>query len=274
MRLCSFVPRSDPASPTLPGVLRGDEVVRLDCADLITWLADPAAISEAESRPLEEVRLVAPIPIPPSIRDFFAFEQHVKTTRSARGQEVPPFWYVEPVFYFTNPAAVIGPEDVVTWPLGCTMLDYELEIAAVIGANEQIAGFTIFNDWSARDVQREETSVGLGPAKAKDFATAMGPVLVTVDEFDGQRADMVARVNGVERSRGRLEDIHYSWEQIRERARRNTHLRAGDVLGSGTVGTGCILESVEQHWLEPGDVVELEIAGVGVLRNAVGPRRL
>jgi fumarylacetoacetate (FAA) hydrolase len=142
----------------------------------------------------------------------------------------------------------------------------------VIGADGQIGGFTIMNDWSARDVQREEMKVGLGPSKGKDFATSLGPIVVTPDEFDGSSATMVARVNGEERSRGELGDMHHSWAAIIEHAARNTELYAGDVLGSGTVGTGCILELGDGRWLQPGDVVELEVEGIGVLRNTVGPR--
>jgi fumarylacetoacetate (FAA) hydrolase len=152
------------------------------------------------------------------------------------------------------------------------MLDYELEVAAVIGRDERIAGFTIFNDWSARDLQRAEITVGLGPAKGKDFATSMGPYLVTVDEFDGSSGTMIARINGVERSRGELATLHYTWEQIVERAALNTRLRCGDILGSGTVPTGCLLEADDPSWLQPGDVVEMEVDGLGVLRNVVGPR--
>ncbi len=126
------------------------------------------------------------------------------------------------------------------------------------------------NDWSARDLQRAEMKVGLGPAKGKDFATSLGPVLVTTDELDGSRATMLARVNGEERSRGELGDLHFPWGRLVEQAARNTHLRPGDVLGSGTVGTGCILEDGDGRWLEPGDVVELEVEGIGVLRNVVG----
>ena len=271
MRLVTFtVPDSD-LGP-LPGVVDGDVVRRLDCVDLIEWLAADGVVATSDSFILGDVTLLAPIPRPPSIRDFFAFEQHVATTRAKRGAEVPEFWYREPVFYFTNPAAVVGPEVAITYPLGSEKLDYELEIAAVVGSKQGIAAFTILNDWSARDLQREETTVGLGPAKAKDFATSLGPWLVTADEFDGTHGEMVARVNGIERSRGEISDIHFSWEQIRERAARNTVLYPGDVLGSGTVGSGCILESVDEQWLQPGDVVELEIAGIGVLRNTVGPR--
>ena len=156
-------------------------------------------------------------------------------------------------------------------PDGLEELDYELELAAVIGAEGRIAGFTIMNDWSARDLQRAEMAVGLGPAKGKDFATSLGPVLVTVDELDGSSAEMVARVNGEERSRGNARDMHHSWAAIVAHAARNTRLLPGDVLGSGTVGSGCILEAGDGRWLEPGDVVELEIEGIGVLRNTDRP---
>jgi len=125
------------------------------------------------------------------------------------------------------------------------------------------------NDWSARDLQRREMKVGLGPAKGKDFATSLGPIVVTPDEFDGSEAEMVARVNGEERSRGNLRDLHWPWERLVAQARSNTALCAGDVLGSGTVGTGCILEHGDGRWLQWGDVVELEVEGLGILRNTV-----
>ena len=135
--------------------------------------------------------------------------------------------------------------------------------------HEEIAGFMVMNDFSARDIQRKEMRVGLGPAKAKDFATSFGPVLVTRDEFDGTSGVMTARVNGEERSRGDLADMHYSWRQILDRASRNTQLRPGDVIGSGTVGSGSILEHDDGRWLTRGDVVELEIEGLGTLRNRI-----
>ena len=194
----------------------------------------------------------------------------MKTARANRGLEVPPEWYEVPVFYFSNPAAIFGPEDVVPYPEGTQELDYELEVAAIIGAEGQVAGFTVLNDWSARDLQRLEMKVGLGPAKGKDFATSLGPIVVTPDEFDGSGAEMVARVNGEERSRGNLRDLHWPWERLVEQAARNTRLGPGDVIGSGTVGTGCILELGDGRWLRPGDVVELEVEGIGVLRNTVG----
>jgi fumarylacetoacetate (FAA) hydrolase len=185
---------------------------------------------------------------------------------------VPEEWYRIPVFYFSNPEVIFGPEDEIPYPDGTEELDYELEVAAVIGAEGQIGGFTVMNDWSARDLQRAEMKVGLGPSKGKDFATSLGPILVTSDEFDGSSATMVARVNGEERSRGELADMHHPWDAIVEHAARNTVLHAGDILGSGTVGTGCILELGDGRWLEPGDVVELEVEGIGVLRNRIGAR--
>jgi fumarylacetoacetate (FAA) hydrolase len=252
-----------------PGRVEGDEVVRLLAPALIDVLAAATRPQEGPRYPLADVALLAPIPRPPSIRDFFAFEQHVATARANRGSQVPREWYEFPVFYFTNPAAVYGPEAEIPYPEGTRELDYELEIAAVIGSDQEIAGFTVMNDWSARDIQRKEMRVGLGPAKAKDFATSLGPVLVTPDEFAGTRATMTARVNGEERSRGNLADIHYSWREILAQAVRNTRLYPGDVIGSGTVGTGCILEHDDGRWLARGDVVELEIEGIGVLRNRV-----
>jgi fumarylacetoacetate (FAA) hydrolase len=204
---------------------------------------------------------------PPSIRDFFAFEEHV---RNARG-DVPPAWYELPVFYFSNPAAVYGDGDAVPKPADTERLDYELELAAVIGPDGEIEGFTIMNDWSARDLQRKEMSVGLGPAKGKDFATSLGPGLVSRDELPAD-LDMraVARVNGEVRTDSRTGGMQWSWEQVVAAAARNTPgLQAGDVIGSGTVGGGCILEHGDGRWLEPGDEVELEIEGIGVLRNRV-----
>jgi fumarylacetoacetate (FAA) hydrolase len=193
----------------------------------------------------------------------------VANARRQRGSDVPKEWYDIPVFYFSNPAAVYGPDEDVPYPEGTRELDYELECAAVIGADGAIGGFTVLNDWSARDLQRAEMRVGLGPAKGKDFATSLGPIVVTPDEFDGGAGAMIARVNGEERSRGELGDMHHRWEALLAQAARNTVLRPGDVIGSGTVGGGCILEHGDERWLQRGDVVELEIEGIGVLRNRV-----
>jgi fumarylacetoacetate (FAA) hydrolase len=253
-----------------PGRIEGDRVVQLAAQTLQSFFTGGGRAREHAEHALEDVDLRAPVYSPPSVRDFYAFEQHVKTARGLRGLEMVPEWYEIPAFYFSNPAAIFGPEQEVPYPEGTEELDYELEVAAVIGAEGQIGGFTVMNDWSARDLQRPEMKVGLGPAKGKDFATSLGPILVTPDELGDLRLEMVARVNGEERSRGNLGDMYHSWDAIVEHAARNTRLRAGDVLGSGTVGTGCILELGDGRWLQPGDVVELDVEGIGVLRNRVG----
>jgi len=271
MRYCTFRLTVAGTTEDAPGRVDGDKVIRLPAPTLIDILAVPLAErpQDGPRYPLADVTLLAPIPRPPSIRDFFAFEQHVATARANRGSQVPKEWYEFPAFYFTNPAAVYGPDADIPYPEGTSELDYELEIAAVIGAGQRIAGFTVLNDWSARDIQRKETRVGLGPAKAKDFATSMGPVLVTPDEFSGTAARMTAKVNGEPRSAGNLADIHYSWQEILGQAARNTRLHPGDVIGSGTVGTGAILEHDDGRWLTRGDVVELEVEAIGTLRNRI-----
>jgi fumarylacetoacetate (FAA) hydrolase len=208
---------------------------------------------------------------PPSVRDFMAFEEHVRNARANRGQEVPEAWYELPVFYFSNPAAVYRDGEDVPRPADTAALDYELELACVIGAAGQPEGFTIMNDFSARDLQAREMRVGLGPSKGKDFATSLGPELVSPDELPAD-LDMraVARVNGEVRTDSRTGGMHWSWEELLAAAARNTPgLTPGDVIGSGTVGGGCILEHGDGRWLQPGDLVELEIEGIGVLRNRV-----
>jgi len=270
VRLCTFRPSAGPPGGW-PGRVEDDRIVQLDAPDLITVLARRGQVPGGATWRAADVTLLAPVPRPPSVRDFFAFEQHIATARANRGASVPAEWYEFPVFYFTNPAAITGPGAEIRYPAGTAELDYELEVAAIIGADGEIGGFTVMNDWSARDIQRKEMRVGLGPAKAKDFAITLGPVLVTADEFDGSQGVMTARVNGEERSRGNLADLYYPWPAILDQAARNTVLRPGDVIGSGTVGTGCILEHDDGRWLQPGDVVELEVEGIGVLRNSIGP---
>jgi len=240
---------------------------------------------------LHEVVLLAPIPEPPSVRDFYAFEQHVKTARANRGLDMIPEWYEFPVFYFTNNSEIYGHDEPVPYPTGSQALDFELEIACVIGregkdipmeeAAEYIDGYTIMNDWSARDFQMRDMKLNLGPGKGKDFATSLGPWLVTPDELASRKSGsgaserydmtMVARVNGKEISRGNFNQVHYSFPQMITWASQNARLRVGDVLGSGTVGTGCILElGTQVHpWFQRGDVIELEIDGIGVLRNKI-----
>lgn len=301
MRYLTFTAPND-ERPRLGALIAGDRVVSLGRGDLpqdmLTFIragADTWALAAQIARqtqsvwPLSEVRLLAPLSNPPSLRDAYAFEQHVRTANQNRGREVPAEWYEFPVFYFSNPTTVFGPGDAIQKPSYTQALDYELEVAAIIGkpgkditpeqAMEHIFGFTIMNDWSARDVQRKEMKVGLGPAKGKDFATSLGPLIVTPDELESASAgrpgvytlEMKARVNGNELSRGNWSDIHYSFGEIIARASQGVTLQAGDVIGSGTVGTGCLLEltKAEGPWLQRGDSVELEIEGLGTLANRV-----
>ncbi|MEZ4397333.1 MAG: fumarylacetoacetate hydrolase family protein [Candidatus Krumholzibacteriia bacterium] len=223
-----------------------------------------------------------------TFRDFYAFEQHVATARARRGLEVPEAWYRFPVFYFSNPHTLRGHEATIDVPPDGEWMDFELEIGAVLGVGGRdlspdageaaIAGYCVLNDWSARRVQREEMSVGLGPAKGKDFATSLGPWLVTPDELADRREGkgydlgMSVRRNGRELSRGNWRDIHYSFGEMIARASRGVDLQPGELIGSGTVGGGCILElgpEAAGGWLEPGDRVELEIERLGVLAGTV-----
>jgi fumarylacetoacetate (FAA) hydrolase len=269
MKLCMFSPKGRHLERGWPGRIEGDRVIQLAAQTLQSFFTGGGSAREHAEHRLDEVELRPPVLHPPSVRDFYAFEEHVANARARRGDAVPREWYEQPVFYFSNPAAIYGPEDELPYPHDTVELDYELEAAAIIGTEGQIGGFTVMNDWSARDLQRREMKVGLGPAKGKDFGTSLGPIVVTPDEFDGTSAVMVARVNGEERSRGELADMHWSWDDLVAQAARNTRLLPGDVLGSGTVGTGCILEHGDGRWLRPGDVVELEVEGIGVLRNRV-----
>jgi fumarylacetoacetate (FAA) hydrolase len=264
-----FTPRELQLERGWPGIVEGDIVIQVAAQTLQSFFTGGGTARQHARYPLEDVDFRPPVLHPPSVRDFYAFEQHVKTARASRGLEVPREWYEIPVFYFSNPAAIYGDGDEIPKPSDTNELDYELEVAAIVGAEGRIGGFTIMNDWSARDLQRAEMRVGLGPSKGKDFATSLGPVVVTPDEFDGSGGTMVARVNGEERSRGELADMHHSWAAIAAHAARNTRLLPGDVLGSGTVGTGCILEHGDGRWLQSGDVVELEVEGIGALRNTV-----
>ncbi len=225
-----------------------------------------------------EVRLRAPLPRPLSLRDFITFEVHVKDAWARRGQPVPEAWYEFPVYYKGNPFSILGPDDDVIWPRYTQLLDYELELACVIGrqgrdisedkAWEYIFGFTIMNDFSARDIQRKEMSTLMGPSKGKDFATALGPCLVTADDIgDVRNLRMIARVNGEIWSEGNSGTSYWTFQQMIAHASMEETLYPGEVLGSGTVGKGCGADL--GRWLKPGDVVELEIENIGVLRNRV-----
>ena len=240
--------------------------------------------------PLEKItRWLPPVPDPRSFRDFYAFEQHVKTCRTKRGQDMIPEWYEIPVFYFSNAGSLKGHQEPVKRPASTQTLDFELEIGCVIGkqvqdvsgdaAEDAIFGYLVLNDLSARDLQRQEMKCMLGPAKGKDFATAIGPWVVTKDELADKRVGpgrydltMLARKNGKELSRGNFKDVTHDFTKMIERASRDVTLFAGDLIGSGTVGTGCILElgpETTGGWLEPGDTVELEIDLVGTLTTPI-----
>jgi fumarylacetoacetate (FAA) hydrolase len=238
-----------------------------------------------------DLSIGSPLLRPPSLRDFYAFERHVGTMWARRGGEIPEAWFRLPIFYFSNVSEIRGPGDPVWAPRGSNELDYELEVAALVDApardleadraEEVIGGFTILNDWSARDLQRDETTVRLGPAKGKDFATTLGPWLVTPDELADRRSgtgfelEMTATVNGTETSRGSWSSVHFSFGQMLERASADVQLRAGDILGSGTVGGGSLLEIREEtigRFLQPGDEVVLRIERLGELRSPVVAR--
>jgi 2-keto-4-pentenoate hydratase/2-oxohepta-3-ene-1,7-dioic acid hydratase in catechol pathway len=267
--------------------LLGDDGTRMAAA------ADAATNDPLEVVELSTVELLAPVPVPPSIRDFMAFEEHVVNSRARVGATIDPDWYELPVFYFTNPAAVHGPGQEVAVPPGCTWFDYELEVAAVVGpggsdlhpeeAESHIAGDTLLCDWSARDLQAREMRQRLGPAKGKDSATSLGPWLVTPDELADRRSGngfdlrMTATVNGRVYSDGNWSTVYWSFGQLLAYASRGTTLRPGDVFGSGTVGRGCILELSGLHgeeeypWLRPGDEVTLAVERLGELRARIGP---
>ena len=229
-----------------------------------------------------------PILRPSSLRDFYAFEGHVRTMWERRGGTVPGTWYRIPIFYFSNVSEIRGPGDPIWSPAASHELDYELEVAALIDTpvhdlpaergEEAIGGYLVFNDWSARDLQREETAVRLGPAKGKDFASSIGPWLVTPDELADARSAkgydlaMTATVNGVELSRGSWASAQFSFGEMIARASADVRLRPGDLIGSGTVGTGCLLEvkdEILKRYLEPGDSVTLAVERLGELTNPI-----
>lgn len=229
-----------------------------------------------------------PILQPTSLRDFYAFEGHVKTMWERRGGTVPEAWYRLPIFYFSNVSEIRGPGEPVWRPAASQELDYELEVAALVDTpirdlpaergEEAIGGYLVFNDWSARDLQREETAVRLGPAKGKDFASSIGPWLVTPDELADARAEkgynlaMTATVNGTELSRGTWADAQFGFGEMIARASADVRLRPGDLIGSGTVGTGCLLEvrdEILKRYLEPGDEVTLAVERLGALTTPI-----
>lgn len=257
-------------------------------------LDDAAKLPDGHFVPYATAKLLAPIPRPPSMRDGYAFRQHVEAARRNRGVPMIEEFDLFPVFYFTNHQAVIGPGELAVRPMQREKLDFELEAAIVIGkkgrdltpqnADDHVFGYLVMNDWSARAVQMEEMKLSLGPAKGKDFATGLGPMLVTRDELAdrriatdvGEKYDLVmtCTVNGVELSRGNVKDMTWTFAQILERVSYGVTVHPGDVIGSGTVGTGCLLELngskiTKDQWLRAGDRVVCEIERLGRLENVI-----
>ena len=259
-------------------------------------------VSRQQGIPYEDVQVLAPVPHPPSCRDAYAFRQHVAAARKNRGADMIKEFDQYPIFYFTNHNSIKGPGDVSCMPDHFEKLDFELEAAIVIckpgknlsaaAADEYIGGYMIMNDLSARRLQMEEMLLNLGPAKGKDFATTTGPMLVTPDELEAFKVDckpghtgnaynltMKCRVNNIQVSEGNLADMDWTFAEIIERASYGVQLFPGDIIGSGTVGTGCFLElngtgklndpNYKEQWLQEGDVVEMEIDNLGTLSNTI-----
>jgi len=272
----------------------GTTVLDLVRAGLPAALRSGALALAGPPVPLADVRLLPPLAAP-TVRDFVAFEEHVEGVVASvgDGEGVVPEWYQAPTFYFTNPYALVGAHDDVRVPPGSALLDFELEVAVVIGrdgasltpeeAREHVFGYTVLNDWSARDLQRREMKVQLGPAKGKDSASTLGPWLVTADELERYRdadgflaLDMRVSVNDVEIGQDLLSNMGWPFEELISYASRGTEVRAGDVLGSGTCGNGgCLAElwgrrgELSPPPLQPGDVVEMTVEGIGTIRNQV-----
>ncbi len=286
MRLVTY--DEGPGTPERVGVLRGDDVIDAGFDGDMTALIAQGDLASARGAlasggPVAGARLRAPLR-PRTLRDFLTFEGHSRAAMHAlgRGGDLPELWYEVPAYYKGLPDTVIGPEDEIPWPRYSSRLDYELEIACVIGpagkdiakadARRHIFGWTIWNDMSARDTQARELPLGMGPAKAKDWdgSNILGPCIATADDFDGFDAEMILRVNGEERTRARSSAMHHSFADLIAYASQDTTLRPGEVIGSGTAPGGAGIES--RRFLGEGDVIELDVPGIGVLRNRVGAR--
>jgi fumarylacetoacetate (FAA) hydrolase len=278
MRLVTYQPPG--ADAPMVGELVDGAVRQLRAASMVEWICGSGRAAAGPEHDPETVRLLAPVPQPPSYRDFLTYEGHFERAfRNLSGDPtvmVPDYWYEKPAFYFGNHHAILGPGEKVLRPLECQWLDYELELAGIADGDGGIAGFTLLNDWSARDIQRREGTVGLGVHKSKDFGTSLGPWLVTPDElpYEDGRVNVKARVevNGEIRTETDSSQQHFRWPEIFAAAARGTVLKAGDVLGSGTLDWGCNAEmgSLEdQRWIVPGDVVSLIADRLGELWTPV-----
>lgn len=292
--------------PNLPGnmqmfLLMWDDVIDL-AREIDAQLKAGTPVGIGSGIPYNHVQVIAPVPFPSSCRDGYAFRQHVASARRNRRVEMIPEFDQYPIFYFTNHNAIQGPGDVYCMPDHFDKLDFELEASVVIcrpgrnipaaEADDYIGGFMIMNDMSARTLQMEEMKLNLGPAKGKDFSTVIGPVLVTPDELEhllipakpghtgkNYNLKMTCKVNGIQVSEGNMGDMDWTFAEIIERCAYGANILPGDVIGSGTVGTGCFLElngtgklndpNYKEQWLQPGDVVEMEIDGLGILSNTI-----
>jgi fumarylacetoacetate (FAA) hydrolase len=304
MKLCTYDTGNGPRA----GVVVNEQVL-----DVATLLGEPGGLRDvrallelpndpltrlkstlgsatsAQGIPRANVKLRAPILQPPTVRDFMVYEGHANAGGT---RQLPDAWYRLPIFYFSSPLRIFGPEEAVPYPSASDQLDYELELGAVIGREggnipesdsfSYIAGFTIFNDWSCRDLQRDEMEARLGPAKGKDSATSLGPWMVTTDELapfirDGRlHVRCTLHVNGVQWMDNDAGLMYHTWGAMIERASRDSRIVPGDVLGGGTVTGGSIGEAIRNglpaRYLQPGDVVEMEVEGIGVLRNTIAPK--
>jgi 2-keto-4-pentenoate hydratase/2-oxohepta-3-ene-1,7-dioic acid hydratase in catechol pathway len=281
-----FVTFSDKSGAGRLGAVIDDMIVELDGTMLGLLQGGPAALDAARAslkkaaatRPLKDARLKAALPDPGALRDFFAFEEHAKAGAKRRDEELPGEWYEIPAYYKGNHREIYGPEDTIPWPSYTRKLDFECEIACVVGkqgrnltpeaAADHIFGYMIFNDVSARDIQRKEMLLRMGPTKGKDFANVFGPMLVTADEVDPRALTMKIRVNGEIWSEGRFRDQHWGFPTMVSYVSQEETVHPGDVFGSGTFYKGCGLDL--DRWVKPGDVLELEVPGLGTLRNTIG----
>ena len=304
MKLCTYDTGNGPRAGVIVAervldvaTLLGEQGSLRDVRALLDLPNDPltrlksalGSASATQGVPLASARLRAPILQPPTVRDFMVYEGHANAGGT---RQLSDAWYRLPIFYFSNPLCIYGPEDAVPYASASQQLDYELELAAVIGreasnvaeadAFSYIAGFTIFNDWSCRDLQSDEMQARLGPAKGKDSASSLGPWIVTTDELAsflrGGRLHLrcTLKVNGVQWMDNNAGIMYHTWGAMIERASRDSRVVPGDVLGGGTVTGGSIGEAIRNgfsaRYLEPGDVVEIEVEGIGVLRNTIAPK--
>lgn len=304
MKLCTYDTGNGPRAGAIVAervldvaTLLGERVELRDIRALLDLPNDPlrrlqsalGAATTTQGVPLASVRLRAPILQPPTVRDFMVYEGHANAGGT---RPISDSWYRLPIFYFSSPLRIFGPDEAVPYPSASEQLDYELELAAVIGregsniaeadAFSYIAGFTIFNDWSCRDLQRDEMEARLGPAKGKDSATSLGPWIVTTDELapcirDGRLyVRCTLHVNGVQWMDNDAGLMYHTWGAMIERASRDSRIVPGDVLGGGTVTGGSIGEAMRNglpaRYLEPGDVVEIEVEKIGILRTTIAPK--